>query len=59
MPNIGDRTHGTPEVDSERGRIEGPKLRNLVRRVDDHASLLDERQPEDGVDGDVGATRDA
>ena len=54
-----DRTHGTPEVDSERGRIEGPKICDLVRCIDDHASLLDKWQPKDCVDGDVRATRDA
>ena len=31
----------------------------MIRRVDNHPSLLDERQTQDGIDGDVGPARDA
>ena len=54
----GHGTHRTTEVDWEGRCIEGPEIRDLVRCVNDHTSLLNEWQPEDGVDGDVGSACD-
>ncbi len=51
-------THCTTEVDWEGRFIEGQEIRDLIRCVDDHTSLLNEWQPEDGVDRDVGSACD-
>ncbi len=33
--------------------VEGTKFGHLVRGIDNHLGLLDERQTKDGVDGDI------
>ena len=51
----GDTTLCTTEVDGTWGCIQGTKLSDLVRRVDNHFGLLNERKTEDCVYGDVWA----
>ena len=43
------------EVDGEGWRVQHVKLGDLIGCIDDHPGLLDEREDEDCIDGDVGA----
>ena len=51
----GDTALCTTEVDGKWGCVQGTKLSDLVRRVDNHFGLLNERKTEDCVYGDVRA----
>ena len=53
----GDTALCTTEVDGKWGCVQGTKLSDLVRRVDYHFGLLNERKTEDCVYGDVWADR--
>ena len=51
----GDTALCTTEVDGKWGCVQGTKLSNLVRRVNNHFGLLNEGKTEDCVYGDVWA----
>ena len=53
----GDTALCTMEVDGKWGCVQGTKLSNLVRRVNNHFGLLNEGKTEDSVYGDVWADR--
>ena len=51
----GDTALCTTEVDGKWWCVQGTKLSDLVRRVDNHFGLLNERKTEDCVYGDIWA----
>ncbi len=53
LVNRRHRTHCVTKIDGERWRVEDTKVGHLVRGINNHLGLLDERQTKNGVDGDI------
>ena len=58
LAHSGNGTHRSTKVDRKWGRVQRTQLSDLVRRIDDHTSLLDKWKTKNSVDSDIGASCD-